>query len=114
MALIFHITDRSQWQAAQTIGEYRHPSLELEGFIHCSTEQQVAWVANSFFQGQSDLLLLEIDTDRLKPELRYDKVAGVGTFPHLYGAINLDAINRAIKFEPDAAGEFRWPADSEA
>lgn len=109
MPLIFHITDRSQWQVAQKTGAYFHPSLDAEGFIHCSTTQQVAWVANAFFHGQRDLFLLEIESDRLSSELRYDEVAGVGAFPHVYGVINLDAVNRAIEFAPDAAGDFCWP-----
>lgn len=114
MPFIFHITDRSQWQAAQASGAYSHPSLEAEGFIHCSTAEQVAWVANRFFRGQSQLLVLEIESDRLTPELRYDEVPGVGVFPHVYGAINLTAIDRAIDFAPNAAGEFCWPTVSQA
>ncbi len=114
MTLIFHITDRAQWQTAQAAGEYRHDSLEAEGFIHCSTAQQLAWVANTFFQGQHSLLLLEIASDRLTSELRYDEVPEAGVFPHIYGPINLDAVNQVIEFEPNAAGEFCWPMMAEA
>ena len=39
--MILHITSKSEWAAAQTRGEYSAPSLQTEGFIHCSTEDQV-------------------------------------------------------------------------
>lgn len=109
MPLIFHITDPTQWQAAQTAGAYSHPSLQAEGFIHCSKAEQVVWVANQFFQGQTDLLLLGIDSDSLQPELRYDEVPGVGAFPHVYGAINLDAVVQVLPFAPNPKGEFELP-----
>ncbi len=35
--MILHITTRTAWQEALPCGEYRTPSLETEGFIHCST-----------------------------------------------------------------------------
>jgi uncharacterized protein (DUF952 family) len=109
MSLIFHITDAAQWQAAQIAGAYSHPSLEAEGFIHCSKAEQVVWVANQFFQGQTDLLLLGIDCDLLQAELRYEPVPGVGSFPHVYGAINLDAVVQVLPFVPNQTGEFELP-----
>lgn len=109
MALIFHIAERSQWKAAQPTGAYRHPSLETEGFIHCSTAEQVVWVANAIFRGQQGLVLLCIASEQLESELRYDEVAGVGQFPHVYGPINCDAVVKVLEFEPDATGEFAFP-----
>ncbi len=63
MARIFQITDLTQWQAAQASGAYAADSLSAQGFIHCSTGEQVIPVANRWFEGRKDLLLLEIDTD---------------------------------------------------
>lgn len=109
---IFHIAERSQWDAAQTEGIYRHPSLETEGFIHCSTAEQVVWVANSFFRGQSGLVLLKISPAALET-LQFDLVEGVGTFPHVYGTIDLKAVEHVFEFEPNQDGEFRLPAEVE-
>lgn len=109
MALILHIADRPHWEVAQNVGIYRHASLDTEGFIHCSTPPQIVWVANTFMRGQHGLVLLCIDSERLQAELRYDEVAGVGKFPHLYGGINLDAVTQVLEFEPNAEGEFELP-----
>lgn len=109
MHLIFHITQRQQWQAAQEQGVYHGESLDTEGFIHCSTLPQVIKVANLFFAGQSELVLLGIDADRLQAELRYDPVEGGESFPHVYGALNLEAIGPVYDFEPQPDGTFELP-----
>lgn len=118
-ALILHLTSRTDWLAAQQTGEYRAPSLESEGFIHCSTEQQIVRVANSFYAGRHGLVLLEIDPARLKPELRWEPPAHPNPqadlppsdefFPHIYGPLNNDAVIRSMDFEPNSDGHFSLP-----
>lgn len=110
--MILHITNQNQWQAAQQTGSYRAESLETEGFIHCSTPAQLVWVANQFYAGQTGLLLLCIDPQRLQAELRYETVEGVpveNSFPHVYGEIGLEAIAQVIPFEPNADEQFELP-----
>ena len=68
MILAYHIS-KAEWNEAQQRGEYVAPSLETEGFIHCSTEKQVLHVANAFYRGRNDLVLLKLDEAKLKPEL---------------------------------------------
>jgi uncharacterized protein (DUF952 family) len=108
---LLHITFLSDWQAAKVQGHYAPASLETEGFIHLSEAGQVVWVANQFYPGQSGLLLLCIDSSRLTAELRYDEVPGHGTFPHLYGPLNVDAVTGVLPFEPGAEGGFVLPAE---
>jgi uncharacterized protein (DUF952 family) len=109
MTLIFHITPRQQWEAATD--SYQGDTLETDGFIHCSELRQVVTVANRFYTGQSGLVLLCIEVDRLKSELRYEAADG-DEFPHLYGALNLDAIVRVVDFEPSPTG-FELPPELE-
>lgn len=109
MALILHITPRSHWQEAQQDGVYRAESLETEGFIHCSTCPQVVATANTFFRGQTGLVLLCIESDRVQSEIRYETVNG-NQYPHLYGLLNLNAVTQAIDFEPNADGDFTLPS----
>jgi len=104
--MIFHITDQSAWQAAQVEGAYRAPSLETEGFIHFSTESQVAATANRFYKGKTGLVLLTIDPNRLAAELRYEDTRSHGTFPHLYGPLNVDAVVDVKPFEANSDGDF--------
>jgi uncharacterized protein (DUF952 family) len=103
MTKLFHITEAPRWQTAQAEGCYIAASLQAEGFIHLSEQHQVQGVGDRFYRGQTGLVLLEIDSDLLTSEVRYDKVPGDGTFPHLYGPLNLDAVVQVWPFTPGAA-----------
>jgi uncharacterized protein (DUF952 family) len=115
--MILHITSRAEWNEAQVRGEYIAPSLQTEGFIHCSTEKQVLHVANAFYRGKTDLVLLRLDEAQLKPELKWEPPAGSPApgisdsdkFPHIFGPINLTAVASVLDFEPDPAGQFILP-----
>jgi uncharacterized protein (DUF952 family) len=101
--MIYHIAYAADWRQAQEDGAYtvstRGRSLAEEGFIHASTERQVATVANAFYRGEPDLLLLVIDPDRLTAELKYEPVPGADEpFPHIYGPLNVDAVVAAREF----------------
>ncbi len=60
MARIFHVTDRTRWQAAVESGEYVADSLSVHGFIHCSTGEQVIPVADLWFKGREGLLITAV------------------------------------------------------
>ena len=115
--MILHITSKSEWAEAQTRGEYIAPSLNTEGFIHCSTEKQVLQVANAFYAGRTDLVLLKLDETKLKPEIKWEAPAGPPApgisesdkFPHVFGPINLTAVASVLEFAPDPAGKFILP-----
>lgn len=115
---ILHITSRPEWLSAEKRGLFAASSLMTEGFIHCSTPEQVVPVANAFYKGQSGLVLLVVDESLLKPELRWEAPAGAPAegisaadlFPHIYGPVNVDAIVKVLEFPPDPAGVFSLPA----
>jgi uncharacterized protein (DUF952 family) len=111
--LILHLASRAAWLLAKESGEYSPASLSAEGFIHCSKPEQVADVANRFYTGRHDLILLVIDPALLHAELRWepDTDQPDELFPHLYGPLNLDAIQRAVDFTPGSDGTFDLPAD---
>lgn len=93
MPIIYHVTPAAEWQVAKEKGFYEHPSLTAEGFIHCSQEHQVAGVLERYFAGQTNLLRLNIDTDKLSSKFVFDwSPSTADTFPHVYGPINLDAV----------------------
>lgn len=103
---IVHICRLSDWQAAQAAGEYRHPSLDSEGFIHFSLPEQALATANRFYAGQAGLAILWVETARLRAPLRLEAADGQ-QFPHLYGALNLEAVTAVTPFAPEADGVFR-------
>ena len=116
MGAIYHIAAASDWEDARRDSEYRVStrgmSLAEQGFIHASTEDQVAPVANAFYRDDDDLLVLVIDPDRLHPEIRYERAPGSETpFPHIYGPLNVDAVVKTIPLTRNAEGRFHFTAD---
>lgn len=111
MNTILHITHRQAWATAKDLGTYRSDSLDSEGFIHCSTVVQVIGSANRFFTGQTDLVILKIDVDRVTPEIRYEGEDSNNLFPHIYGALNLDAVVGSIDLESNPDGSFILPPE---
>jgi len=105
-SLILHIVPRTDWQTAQKEGIYRTASLQAEGFIHCSTPEQVLDTANRYYAKRGDLLLLWIDPQALTAELRWEEAHGE-RYPHLYGALNLEAVSQVSPFPPEPDGVFR-------
>ena len=110
MKIILHITQTAQWEQAKATGIYYNNTLDSEGFIHCSTIEQVEKTANTFFANQAGLVLLCIDSEKVQAEIKYEAV-GEQKFPHIYGMLNIDAVIDAITFPPNADGKFKLPAE---
>jgi len=108
---IFHITKREQWQKAKLEGAYRGDTLDSQGFIHCSTSQQVIRVANALYCAQRGLVLLCIDTIRVQSEIKYESAGNEELYPHIYGPLNVDAVVKVVDFEPTKNGEFALPRE---
>ena len=117
MALIYHITAGADWEQARQDGSYalstRGVTLARESFIHASSARQVALVANAFYQGDTGLVVLEIDTDRVEPEIRYEQPPDSSeTFPHIYGPLSVAAVVRVLPLAVDASGHFSFEPGS--
>ncbi len=111
MHTIFHITRIAQWEAAKNLGYYRGDTLDTEGFIHCSKATQVVKVANRFFCNQRDLVLLCIDSHKVRAEIRYEAAEVDEVFPHIYGELNVDAVYDVVDFEAGEEGFFELPIE---
>jgi uncharacterized protein (DUF952 family) len=103
---ILHICPHAEWLAALASGVYRAPSLETEGFVHCSRPEQVLPVANRFYQETPDLVLLWIEVELLQSEVRWEAAEGGELFPHVYGPVELDAVSAVTQLIPDPDGSY--------
>ena len=114
--MIYHIALASDWQSALEAGEYRvstlHRTLEDEGFIHASYAEQVRLVADRFYAGVAEpLLLLTVDERRLTVPLQVDAVPGEADgYPHVYGPITVPAVIMATPLQRDPEGRLELPA----
>ena len=105
---IFHLVPAAEWRRG--LDPYAPPTLDDEGFVHCSTVGQVARVADTLFAGRRDLILLEIDPTRLSAEVVWEDLYDLGEdFPHVYGPIARGAVVAATAYLPHADGRFTTP-----
>jgi len=114
--MIFHIISRSECDAARSAGTYKPASLATEGFVHCSTREQIVETANLFYKGRRDLVLLCIEEKKLVSPLKFEAPAAGPTrsskrFPHIYGLVNLDAVVSIIDFPCAEDGLFTLPGE---
>jgi uncharacterized protein (DUF952 family) len=92
MATIYHVTSKEWYATFEGLDYYESPTLNQEKFIHLSTTEQVAGVLERYYAGQTDLLKLHVDTDKLSAELKYELATNNEFFPHLFGRLNKSAV----------------------
>lgn len=108
--MLCHILSGKDLEIAQKEGVYTPSSLESEGFIHCSTVAQTLRTANTFYRNQDDLMLLWIAEDEVNAEIRFEDLKNEDMlFPHIYGALNLDAVVDQQPFIKGEGGKFILP-----
>ncbi|HTU32110.1 MAG TPA: DUF952 domain-containing protein [Solirubrobacteraceae bacterium] len=100
---LFHIATREDWERALESGSYRISTLgkrlDEVGYIHLCFAHQLQPVADRWYRGTDDLVLLELDPDRLSGPVRVEAVADrAERFPHLYGEITPAAVLKARPF----------------
>ena len=104
--VIYKICTKDEWEKASASGIYSGSKDDLrDGFIHFSCLHQLQGTLDKHFKGKKDLLLLEIDIKSLdQSTLKWEKSRNQEKFPHLYGALNLDAV--ISKVEISNSGKF--------
>ena len=95
--IIFHIVEGNSWEEQMDADNYIHQSLAHEGFIHCCYKTQIAGVLSRYFEGIENLILLEIDPERIAHKILVEKAPNGMYFPHIYGSINKTAVLQTTK-----------------
>jgi len=111
--VILHLAEAREWEATPPDGPYVPGAFAVDGFVHCSTAEQLPGTAERFYRGRHDLVLLVLDEDALGPLVRWEPPApddGSGRrFPHVYGPIPRRAVLAALPFRPGPDGRFPPP-----
>jgi uncharacterized protein (DUF952 family) len=110
MRRIYHFVVPSIWEA-QPQWPLRAASLATEGFTHCSNWSQLEWVANKFYAGEPELVVLDIDVEKLTSPLQDEDPGNGELFPHIYGPIDREAVTTAFRFQRGADGRWSFPAE---
>ena len=89
---IYHIVLPENWKKFDGKPSHQADSLQTEGFIHCSYDHQIAAVLQRYYAGVDTVLVLKIDTAKLKSKLVEEPSTNSEIYPHIYGRLNRDAI----------------------
>lgn len=93
---LLHLVGRDDWDAAcRRGGRYRPADADEVGFVHLSSPAQVLIPAGRFYGGRDDLVVLVLDPRRLTDPVVWEEGVppeGDLRFPHLYGAVDPDAV----------------------
>ncbi|ALX49502.1 MULTISPECIES: DUF952 domain-containing protein [Bacillaceae] len=108
--MILHIIEGEEWIKAKEQGIYTPASIVTDGFIHCSTTEQVIEIANFLYKGYFGLVLLCIASNKVNSKIVYEDLYETGKlYPHIYGSLNVDAVFKVVEFETNSDGSFDLP-----
>ncbi len=109
---IYKIATRQQWEEAEASGVFKGaPIDQADGYIHFSTADQARETAEKHFAGQEDLLLVAVNAGQLGGDLKYEPSRGGALFPHLYGHLQLSAVEAVNPLACSPSGIFTFPDD---
>jgi len=108
--LIYHVALPGDWEKYSGRPSYQTESLQTEGFIHCSYQNQLPGVLKRYYSGVEKVVILTIETEKLKSKLVAETSTGGEAFPHLYGRLNHNAVvnveERELQTPSDSLSDF--------
>lgn len=107
---IFSIVDAQAWTTAKKAGSFQGERFAKTGYVDAQgSTAQVEYVANKYWKGKTGVQVLCIDKSKVKPEIKME-TSSSGTYPHIYGALNADAVTQAVDLAAKADGTYAAPA----
>ena len=109
--IIFKIVPRVEWES---VTDAYHGSAhdQADGFLHFSTQPQLAETLRRYYAGQTDLMLVAVESDSLGAALKWEHSPSRGEdFPHLYGALPRAAVLWTAPLNRNADGAFAIPGN---
>ena len=102
----YHLTPRAWWDAADPRAPLGAPSLETEGFIHCTdgAAEMVATANRHYRADRRDFVILTIDLGRVTSPWSVEDPGRI--YPHVFGPIDRAAIVAVVAAPRDADGSF--------
>jgi len=91
--MIYHVATQSAWEQAKHESSYAPAAYATEGFIHACKGEQIEGVLQRHFTNATGLIILHIDERLLTTPHTFVFVDAVkDEFPHIFGAINTEAV----------------------
>ncbi len=103
---IYHIASPEDAAVLRAASMLAPPSLAAEGFVHCSTAEQVVATTARYFPPDAELVLIELDPAAVGAEISWPEVYPGQRFPHLHGPMPATAVVAIHPWGPD--DRVRW------
>lgn len=109
MDITFHLVPKSYFDSLDTKNNYIPFAFACEGFIHCTDgADEMSLVANTLYKSNLEPhYYLYIDKSRVGAPIRYEDAGH--KYPHVYGALNRDAIVAIREARRNKDGKFLAP-----
>jgi uncharacterized protein (DUF952 family) len=108
---IYKIATRTAFDTALASGDFPHmPIDDNDGFLHFSTAAQLRETLRLYFAAQRDVVLIAVRTADVGEGLRWEPSRGGDLFPHVYGALGIDALEESEPVDVAADGQVELPA----
>ena len=119
---MLHLITESEWAAVQFTGLIAPPSLESEGFVHCTDgDETMIGVANRFYRSFTETVLaLTLDESLLSATVVREPPAhpdgrpaepDAPLFPHVYGRVEVVAVAQVRRLVRGDDGAYVGYAD---
>jgi uncharacterized protein (DUF952 family) len=104
--LTFHLTPEPWWDAADPTLPLRAPSLDTEGFIHCTdgAAEMVATANRHYAAEPGAFVVLTVDLEQVTSAWRVEDPGRI--YPHIFGPIDRSAIVAVVAAPRDSDGTF--------
>jgi uncharacterized protein (DUF952 family) len=106
MRLTYHLVPRARWDTSDPAQPLAAPSLETDGFIHCTdgAANMVATANRHYATEPGPFMVLSVDLDRITSSWSLDDPERI--YPHIFGPIDRAAIVRVAAVPRDDRGTF--------
>lgn len=105
--IAYKVVAASEWRVAVAEGRYEGSAVDLaDGYIHMSTEDQLAETLRKHYAGQTDLLMLSVDLTQFSDDLVWEPSRGGALFPHLYAPLPVAAVTASRALSVTTDGEI--------
>ena len=107
MAQVCKIMPQEEWDNSIGAGKAYVAVSEADlrdGYLHCSSPEQVPGTLAKWYSTLDSVMVVTVDTARLRSEVKWEPNAVGEPFPHIYGPIVPEAVAGVVKLRRDSTG----------
>jgi len=108
--IVYKVMSAAELQQMQRDGVFHGSPADIaDRYIHLSCGSQLTATLDKHFSGVNGLVLAAVDLWRLGDAVRWEPSRGGQLFPHIYGALIIDAVVSVVPLERTPEGAVKLP-----